>query len=84
MKGKEIIDSETAHLYLPPAMQKPNDLISATEARIILDVSPKKMSDLVKSGAFRTFEDLLDKRKKYFSRAEVESFKSGSVRERAA
>jgi hypothetical protein len=63
-------------------MEKPGDLITATQARKLLGVSPLKMTKLLKDGALRLFSDPLDERKKLVSRAEVLSLKE--PRERAA
>jgi hypothetical protein len=56
---------------------RPNDLIPVTEARRLLGVSPTKMSQLLKDGVVRYFPDLLDKRVKLISEAEVLSLKQG-------
>jgi hypothetical protein len=52
-------------------MSTPNDLITATEARKLLGVSPLKMTRLLKDGRLRHFPDPLDDRKKLVSRSEV-------------
>ncbi len=59
---------------------RPNDLIRTTEARKLLGVSTVKMTQLIKHGSFTVYEDLLDRRVKLISRAEVESLKDGSVK----
>ena len=59
---------------------RPDDLIRTTEARKLLGVSTVKMTQLIKRGAFTVYEDLLDRRVKLISRAEVESLKDGSVK----
>lgn len=56
---------------------RPIDLIPATEARKLLGVSPAKMSQLFKEGHLRHFPDLLDKRVKLVSEAEVLSLRTG-------
>ncbi len=61
-------------------MKRPNDLITNTEARLLLGVSPKKMSDFIKSGKLKTWPDTIDGRVKLISRAEVEKLKASSVR----
>jgi hypothetical protein len=56
---------------------RPVDLIPVTEARRLLGVSPAKMSQLLKEGTIRHFPDLLDRRVKLVSEAEVLSLKRG-------
>lgn len=48
-----------------------NDLIPITEARKLIDVSPAKMSQLLKDGVLRCFSDPLDKRVKLVSESQV-------------
>ena len=55
-------------MYIP-LMDKPKDLITATEARQLLGVSEKKMAKLMKT--IRHFSNPLDKRVKYVSKAEI-------------
>ncbi len=57
--------------------KRPNDLISTGEARRLLNVSPSKMSQLLKDGVVRQFPDLLDKRAKLVSESEVLALKRG-------
>jgi len=52
-------------------MNTPNDLITALEARELLNVSRAKLSDLFKRGILRTYENPLDRREKLVSKAEV-------------
>jgi hypothetical protein len=52
-------------------MDIPKDLISAVEARKTLGVSTKKMAELLKDGTLRYFPNLLDRREKLVSKAEV-------------
>ncbi len=52
-------------------METPNDLIPSTEARKILGISPKKMSDLLKKNVIRHFPNPLDARAKLVSKAEI-------------
>ena len=59
------------------AESRPADLIPVTEARKMLGVSPAKMSQLLKEGVVRHFPDLLDKRVKLVSEAEVLSLRRG-------
>lgn len=61
-------------------MKRPADLITNTEARRLLGVSPKKMADLIKAGGLKFYSDTLDQRVKLISRAEVERLKASSVR----
>jgi hypothetical protein len=50
---------------------RPIDLILVTEARLLLGVSPAKMSQLLKGGVIRHFPNPLDRREKLVSKAEV-------------
>ncbi len=50
---------------------RPNDLITLSEAAGILNVSRPKMSRLVASGKLTTYEDPLDDRAKLVSREDV-------------
>lgn len=52
-------------------METPKDLIYATEARLILQVSNAKMAQLIKDGVIRCYPNILDKRVKFVSKAEV-------------
>jgi len=54
---------------------QPNDLITASEARRLLGVSAVKMAQLIKDGTLRHFPNLLDRREKLVSRAEVLALK---------
>lgn len=56
-------------------MSTPVDLITATEARRLLGVSPLKMTKLLRDGVLRHFPDPLDDRKKLVSRTEVLALK---------
>jgi hypothetical protein len=60
--------------------RRPDDLIRTTEARKLLGVSTVKMTQLIKHGVFTVYQDLLDRRVKLISRAEVESLKNRSVK----
>lgn len=60
---------------------KPDDLITLSEAAKLLDVSRPKMSRLVASGKLSTFDDPLDERAKLVSRRDVLSLQ---VRAKAA
>jgi hypothetical protein len=59
---------------------RPDDLIRTTEARKLLGVSTVKMTQLIKHRVFTVYEDLLDRRVKLISRAEVEGLKHRSVK----
>ncbi len=59
---------------------KPIDLITTTEARHILDVSPAKMAKLIRDGELRQWTTPLDARKKLVSRADDESLKRSARR----
>lgn len=50
---------------------KPNDLVTLTEARKILGVSQVKIATLVKERILTHYQDALDARVKLVSRAEV-------------
>jgi hypothetical protein len=52
-------------------MNLPSDLITATEARKLLGVSPLKMSKMLRDGTIRHFPDPLDERKKLVSKSEI-------------
>ena len=52
-------------------MNTPADLIPSTEARKLLGISPKKMSDLLKRNVIHHFPNPLDARAKLVSRSEV-------------
>lgn len=62
-------------------MDTPKDLITVTAARKLINVSAHKMAELVREGRINTHDDLLDKRVKLVSKAEVLKLK---VRDRAA
>jgi hypothetical protein len=52
-------------------MDLPKDLITATEARKLLGISPIKMAKLLRIGELRYFTHPLDERKKLVSKSEV-------------
>lgn len=54
---------------------QPTDLISTSEARELLGVSRPTMTRLIKEGQIRHFPNLIDKRVKLVSRAEVLAIK---------
>lgn len=49
----------------------PTDLISTSEAQRLLGVSRPTMSRLLKEGVIRYFPNLIDRRVKFVSKAEV-------------
>ena len=51
--------------------KSPDDLITVAEARKLLGVSTVKIAELLKNGTLRHFPNLLDKRVKFVSKAEV-------------
>lgn len=55
----------------------PGDLIPVAHARKLLQVSPTKMSQLLKEGYIRHFPNLLDKRVKLVSEREVLALRGG-------
>ena len=55
--------------------QRPQDLITVTEARELLGVSGSKMARLIKDGILRHWPNILDNRVKLVSRAEVLALK---------
>ena len=57
------------------SQKQPSDLITVSEARSLLGVSHTKISALVRSGDLRCFPNLLDKREKLVSKAEVLALK---------
>jgi hypothetical protein len=57
------------------ANDKPTDLITTSEARILLGVSAVKMAQLIRDGVVRHFPNLLDKRVKFVSKREVLSLR---------
>ena len=61
-------------------INRPDDLISTTEARKLHGVSTVKMTQLIKHGVFTVYTDLLDRRVKLISRAEVKALKHRSVK----
>jgi DNA-binding MarR family transcriptional regulator len=50
---------------------QPTDLITTSEARKVLQVSPAKMAQLLKQGFIRFYTNPLDRRMKLVSEAEV-------------
>jgi excisionase family DNA binding protein len=61
----------------------PKDLITTREAIRVLGVSPNTLVRLIRDGKLTRYDNLLDKRKKLVSRAEVERLKASSVRKAA-
>jgi hypothetical protein len=54
---------------------QPVDLITTSEARILLGVSAVKMAQLIREGLVRHFPNPLDKRVKFVSKREVLSLR---------
>jgi hypothetical protein len=54
-------------------MSTPTDLIPYEKAREILEVSDKKLRKLLKDGLLTAYPSPLDARRKFLSRAEIES-----------
>ncbi|HEV7859255.1 MAG TPA: hypothetical protein VGO91_11605 [Pyrinomonadaceae bacterium] len=54
---------------------QPADLITTSEARLLLGVSAVKMAQLIKEGVVRHFSNPLDKRVKFISKREVLSLR---------
>ncbi len=52
-------------------MTTPNDLISTTIARKLINISPATMARLIKEGVVTTYPNPLDKRQKLVSKAQV-------------
>lgn len=52
---------------------RPNDLITNTQARKLLGVSPIKMAELIRTGMLNHWPNPLDKRVKLVSRKEVDN-----------
>jgi DNA-binding MarR family transcriptional regulator len=52
-------------------MDKPTDLITTTEARLLIGVSTAKMARLIKDGEIHTYPNPLDRREKLVSKSEV-------------
>jgi hypothetical protein len=50
---------------------QPADLITTSEARLLLGVSAVKMAQLIKDGVVRHFTSPLDKRVKFISKREL-------------
>lgn len=62
----------------------PSDLITAREAREVLQVSTFKMAQIFKQNIFRVFPDPLDQRKKLVSKADVLALKTSSPKKEVA
>jgi hypothetical protein len=54
---------------------QPADLITTSEARLLLGVSAVKMAQLIKDGVVRHFPNPLDKRVKFISKREALSLR---------
>ena len=55
--------------------EKPNDLIPVKDARALIGVSHTKMTQLIREGVVRTYPNVLDRREKLVSKAEVMSLR---------
>lgn len=53
------------------SQERPNDLITTTEARALLRIGRTKMAELIRTGEIGHWTNPLDARKKLVSRAEV-------------
>jgi hypothetical protein len=51
--------------------EKPNDLIPVKDARALIGVSHTKMTQLIREEVVRTYPNVLDRREKLVSKAEV-------------
>lgn len=51
--------------------ERPTDLIPVKDARALIGVSHTKMTQLIRDGIVRTYPNVLDKREKLVSKAEV-------------
>jgi hypothetical protein len=51
--------------------EKPTDLIPVKDARALIGVSHTKMTQLIREGVVSTYPNVLDKREKLVSKAEV-------------
>ena len=51
--------------------EKPNDLIPVKDARALIGVSHTKMTQLIRDGVVITYSNVLDRREKLVSKAEV-------------
>jgi hypothetical protein len=51
--------------------ERPTDLIPVKDARSLIAVSHTKMTQLIRDGVVRTYPNVLDKREKLVSKAEV-------------
>ncbi|HEY0405307.1 MAG TPA: hypothetical protein VGC89_06250 [Pyrinomonadaceae bacterium] len=56
-------------------MEKPQDLITTTEARKLLEISTTTMTKLIKGGVVATYTDPLDSRVKLVSKSAILSLK---------
>lgn len=60
-------------------MDRPSDLIRSTEARKLIGISHIKMSELLKKGVLRVYDNPLDAREKLVSKSEVLALKPRRV-----
>jgi hypothetical protein len=59
---------------------RPDDLLTAEQARKMLQISRRKMAQLIASGEIHTQPDPLDKRFKLIRRSEVDALMGRSVK----
>ncbi len=55
--------------------EKPADLILVKDARALIGVSHTKMTQLIREGVVKTYPNVLDRREKLVSKAEVLALK---------
>ncbi len=55
--------------------EKPADLILVKDARVLIGVSHTKMTQLIREGIVKTYPNVLDRREKLVSKAEVLALK---------
>jgi predicted DNA-binding transcriptional regulator AlpA len=60
-------------------IERPDDLLAASEAQRLLGVSHAKMAQLIREGTLRHFPNPLDRRVKLLSRSEVLALKPHRV-----
>lgn len=51
--------------------ERPSDLMPLKDARTLIGVSHTKMTQLIREGVVRTYPNVLDRREKLVSKAEV-------------
>lgn len=60
-------------------IERPEDLMAASEAQGLLGVSHAKIAQLIREGVLRHFPNLLDRRVKLVSRSEVLTLRPNRV-----